>query len=446
MFACSDCNAGPWELETSLKAHRKEAHAIIDGLWKCSHCGLVYKKRGPWKAHLINIHNEPDDRPFRCKVCNKNFETQQGYIRHLRDRHPDGVKKALYSCPNCNKAYSYRESLASHLRQKHPKDDLHLVTGQHEQYKPPQHGQSEHGNPVLVEEAGTVQLALPAQPSLPATSSNSMNLASGHPIMPNSFDALNAIDSGKPEDPPALHVALESQDKGVTLDDTAERHQNTPRSPELSAVAPVLQMSSSLENKKRKLADSPQSVSSTSKKLLRNGSAEHQIVTDGLQKAYEKVLGDTLQDNIRLKQENVILKHEIEELKKKINDFKAQDDGEKITNIVETEIDDEGAQADDKKRPSTLEIEKGNEKMRIKSERESSLSLLNSESASLRAQTEMPGAQNDSLVAQNRVMQPIVGNEQGMNQFYVAQGIGFPQFWHPQSSPFWFSPHLHGRN
>lgn len=346
--------------------------------------------------------------------------------------HPEGVVKALYACSKCDKSYSCSRSLDSHRRRKHPSSGLPQVTA-YTQHEPSDPSQNEHDLSTAGGEGGADMRApnLPADPvSTPTNPASQENDVVAGQL---GETTLAVVEPGQTSRSPARPLTLGSENGRTSHANPADCGQSALRS---SPTAPVLLSSSSL---KRKRDESPKPTSTAQANEGRNGSAERQIVADSLQKAYENVLGDTLRENIRLKQDNVVLQLEIEELKKKIENFETQNN-DTIEHSIETQNSDKKiknsseTQSNNNEIISSIESDEIDEKVRITFGRESSLLRLNNESAKLRAHTELPTSQSFGPRGQDRTVRPIEYNQMhGMNQQSGRQNTGPLPFWHTQS-------------
>lgn len=119
-YKCSFCEKG-YISEMSYQDHMKRIHKIIERIenrYQCKYCSMVFTNINQYHSHLRNKHNEIEDLGFKCKHCERKFETYYLLKGHLRYHSGDYE----YFCRHCEIGYSGRMAALSfkkHMMQTH---------------------------------------------------------------------------------------------------------------------------------------------------------------------------------------------------------------------------------------------------------------------------------------------------------------------------------------
>ena len=75
----------------------------------------------PYKINQVEkvfkVLNEPWNKKFKCKFCDKEFVDMSGRRRHEKNNHIN--KNEKFKCDYCDKLYSSRDSMKRHIKLNH---------------------------------------------------------------------------------------------------------------------------------------------------------------------------------------------------------------------------------------------------------------------------------------------------------------------------------------
>ncbi|XP_072319080.1 uncharacterized protein [Eucyclogobius newberryi] len=103
-FSCSVCTK-TFPQKRNLKSHMR-VHTG-ERPYHCVPCGLSFKFQQNFSQHDLTVHRK--DKPFRCRVCKKDFVDKGEMIAH-RNSHNSSI-----SCSTCNKTFTCKKYLRRHL-------------------------------------------------------------------------------------------------------------------------------------------------------------------------------------------------------------------------------------------------------------------------------------------------------------------------------------------
>lgn len=117
IFECDRCDK-KYRRKDKLKKHFLNAHPGVT--FECNNCSATFKEKSKLKKHLfLKQCSPPADKNtvFLCFVCNRNFKSNAGLIRHSE------VHKALaLVCAYCEKGFKRKDMLDMHLHTEHGVD------------------------------------------------------------------------------------------------------------------------------------------------------------------------------------------------------------------------------------------------------------------------------------------------------------------------------------
>ena len=90
-------------LKTHLALHGNES-------FSCDQCGNNYKSLKMLKIHIYSSHN---DKEYQCEFCQKKFQSNSIYNRHMKTRHQ---KVKNHHCPTCDYKATTKSYLTAHMR------------------------------------------------------------------------------------------------------------------------------------------------------------------------------------------------------------------------------------------------------------------------------------------------------------------------------------------
>ncbi|KAJ0051096.1 hypothetical protein NL108_013831 [Boleophthalmus pectinirostris] len=103
-FSCSVCKK-TFPQKRNLKSHMR-VHTG-ERPYHCIPCGLSFKFQQNFNQHDLTVHRK--DKPFRCRVCKKDFVDKSEMIVH-RSSHDSS-----FSCSICDKVFNSKKYLRRHL-------------------------------------------------------------------------------------------------------------------------------------------------------------------------------------------------------------------------------------------------------------------------------------------------------------------------------------------
>lgn len=121
-FECDICGSKV-KLKKDLRTHMRRKH--IEVKIPCSVCGKVFCRKNYLSEHM-KIHVKPENRPFKCEICNKGFVTARDVEVHIK-RHDTAVnlnhiKKESdkkfenpASCHICGQQFIVKKALDRHI-------------------------------------------------------------------------------------------------------------------------------------------------------------------------------------------------------------------------------------------------------------------------------------------------------------------------------------------
>ncbi len=107
LFKCEHCSVG-FKTPDALMKHR-----LVHRGPKCDICSISFKGLTHLKSHRLQIHS--DERPFKCHICTKSFQTPTCLKRHLTV-HTD---ERPFICEICSSGFKTSGCLKRHLRNTH---------------------------------------------------------------------------------------------------------------------------------------------------------------------------------------------------------------------------------------------------------------------------------------------------------------------------------------
>ena len=97
----------------------------------CSQCDSKFKTKGGLKAHVFSAHTDGKI-IWKCSHCSETFETSHKKVKHVREVHPEKLKKLRLTtnsasnhaaeerdCPHCNKTLKNKYYLKKHISELH---------------------------------------------------------------------------------------------------------------------------------------------------------------------------------------------------------------------------------------------------------------------------------------------------------------------------------------
>ncbi|KAK7930637.1 hypothetical protein WMY93_007032 [Mugilogobius chulae] len=103
-FSCSVCKK-TFPQKRNLKSHMR-VHTG-ERPYHCVPCGISFKFQQNFCQHDLSVHRK--DKPFRCRVCKKDFVDKAEMIAH-RNSHDSS-----FSCSTCSKVFNCKKYLRRHL-------------------------------------------------------------------------------------------------------------------------------------------------------------------------------------------------------------------------------------------------------------------------------------------------------------------------------------------
>ena len=92
---------------------RLDVEKDSNGLFGCTECDYKNKKRSQLERHYRRRHS--DERPFRCKFCQKRFKTKDECVYHIRG-HDDRFK---LNCSVCGQKFMESHTILQHVEKLH---------------------------------------------------------------------------------------------------------------------------------------------------------------------------------------------------------------------------------------------------------------------------------------------------------------------------------------
>ncbi|XP_063706413.1 transcription factor grauzone-like [Culicoides brevitarsis] len=89
--------------------------------FRCGHCSKILGDRKNLRAHVMQNHGNPDEKPFECHDCGKRFAILEKLRSHVRVHMTPETKKALkkFVCHECGQLFVSNSVLKTHLRNIH---------------------------------------------------------------------------------------------------------------------------------------------------------------------------------------------------------------------------------------------------------------------------------------------------------------------------------------
>ncbi len=108
---CESCS-----YKTAYKAnyerHIRNHHDKVR--YKCDKCGRNFTEKRTLRDHVSKLHENPDHRPFRCEICNKDFKCKIACNNHAKIHKEKNLK-----CDKCSFKTVHKISLQEHVRRMH---------------------------------------------------------------------------------------------------------------------------------------------------------------------------------------------------------------------------------------------------------------------------------------------------------------------------------------
>ncbi|XP_070202868.1 PR domain zinc finger protein 10-like isoform X2 [Littorina saxatilis] len=83
-----------------------------DRPFKCHMCWKAFQSKEKLQKHLL-CHGEEESKPLACEFCNKRFMNNSALACHLKTH----SEKKYYQCPLCNEGYDHISALKEHVTQ-----------------------------------------------------------------------------------------------------------------------------------------------------------------------------------------------------------------------------------------------------------------------------------------------------------------------------------------
>jgi hypothetical protein len=122
-FSCKVC-LKQYKTQNALDVHIKLTHEI-DVLIGCSQCGREFKTPATLKRHELLVHLKT--KAFKCDICDNLFAARANLNYHRINVHGIGEKKMI-GCPRCGVQLSTRNTLRRHLKARRGCNPVLLVT------------------------------------------------------------------------------------------------------------------------------------------------------------------------------------------------------------------------------------------------------------------------------------------------------------------------------
>ena len=115
-FKCKLCEKD-FMLQVHLRAHELGAHESENV--KCDFCNKELGKKSI-KAHISSFHS---DFQLECPICQQKFTRERLMTMHIQVAHNPN-KKREFKCKECDKAYTTTDYLRKHIRYQHKKSEV----------------------------------------------------------------------------------------------------------------------------------------------------------------------------------------------------------------------------------------------------------------------------------------------------------------------------------
>jgi len=107
---CSICGTSV----TRMKVHMRLMHSL-EKKFQCDKCDFQCKLKNQLTRHSASVHEDPEDRKYKCHICTKGFLSTQKLNEHILTH----AKIKPYKCEFCNQAFSNFSGHRQHMMKKH---------------------------------------------------------------------------------------------------------------------------------------------------------------------------------------------------------------------------------------------------------------------------------------------------------------------------------------
>ncbi|XP_065086799.1 transcription factor grauzone-like [Ochlerotatus camptorhynchus] len=94
-------------------------HADPDA-FRCKVCNKKYKNKDTLDMHMLDMHSNEDQRPFKCDHCPQSFARKNALVLHMESHQK-------FECSQCDKLLSSKQALKTHVVNMHSDKDRSMV-------------------------------------------------------------------------------------------------------------------------------------------------------------------------------------------------------------------------------------------------------------------------------------------------------------------------------
>ena len=114
IYPCSECTEFFFG-KRELTEHLKDVHSKLVSPRQCPICldGVTYGPYDSKNSLRKHMYHEHTNLKFKCDICETNFITREGFVRHKKLLH--GGERIKYTCEECSQDYYSEKAYENHI-------------------------------------------------------------------------------------------------------------------------------------------------------------------------------------------------------------------------------------------------------------------------------------------------------------------------------------------